>query len=91
MMADSKTSSNKSMWNSIKNSLRKRKYGMNIDSLMIWLLIWLNPKVDMFGLAKIMMVMFKVTVSLKVLIFITLGYGSLGLMTSVLLAPDGSV
>jgi hypothetical protein len=90
-MADSKTSSNKSMWNSINNSLRKRKSGTNTDSLMIWLLIWSNLKVGTFGLAKIMMVMFKVTVSLKVLIFITLGYGSLGLMTSVLLAPDGSV
>ena len=38
-----------------------------------------------------MMVMFKVTVLLKVKKFIRLGYGSLGLMTSVLLAPDGSV
>jgi hypothetical protein len=35
--------------------------------------------------------MFKVTVLLKVFILFKKGYGSLGLMTSVLLAPDGSV
>ena len=45
----------------------------------------------MFGPAKTMMVMSKVTVSLKVFIVSILGYGSLGLMSSVLLAPDGSV
>ena len=57
----------------------------------IWSLIWSNLKVDMFGPAKTMMVMSKVTVSLKVFIVSILGYGSLGLMSSVLLAPDGSV
>jgi hypothetical protein len=45
----------------------------------------------MFGPAKIMMVMFKAIVLLKVIFFFIEGYGSLGLMTSVLLAPDGSV
>jgi hypothetical protein len=45
----------------------------------------------MFGPAKTMMVMSKVTVLLKVFIVLILGYGSLGLMSSVLLAPDGSV
>lgn len=38
-----------------------------------------------------MTVMFKATVLLKVNFCLTQGYGSLGLMTSVLLAPDGSV
>lgn len=33
---------------------------------MIWLLIWLNLKEDMFGPAKTMMVMFKAIASLKV-------------------------
>jgi len=47
--------------------------------------------VDMFGPVRIMMVMFKVTVLLKVLFLSILGYGSLGLMSSVLVAPDGSV
>lgn len=45
----------------------------------------------MSGLARTMMVMCKVTVQLKVTLIKILGYGSLGLMTSVLLAPDGSV
>ena len=47
--------------------------------------------VDLFGPAKITMVMFNLIVLLKVKIYLNLGYGSLGLMTSVLLAPDGSV
>jgi isocitrate dehydrogenase len=37
------------------------------------------------------MVMCRATALLRVLICLFLGYGSLGLMTSVLLAPDGSV
>ncbi len=45
----------------------------------------------MYGLARTMTVMFKVIVLLKVIFCFILGYGSLGLMTSVLLAPDGSV
>jgi hypothetical protein len=45
----------------------------------------------LFGLVKIMMVMYNLTVLLKVIYKIYKGYGSLGLMTSVLLAPDGSV
>ena len=47
--------------------------------------------VDMYGLVKTMMVTFKVIVLLKVNLHFISGYGSLGLMTSVLLAPDGSV
>lgn len=35
--------------------------------------------------------MFNLIVLLKVIIKLYIGYGSLGLMTSVLLAPDGSV
>jgi len=38
-----------------------------------------------------MTVTFKAIVLLKVFTFLNSGYGSLGLMTSVLLAPDGSV
>ena len=64
---------------------------MNIDLLMIWLPIWLNLTVVLYGLVKIMMVMFNLIVLLKVIIKLYVGYGSLGLMTSVLLAPDGSV
>ena len=47
--------------------------------------------VALSGLVKIMMGMYKAIVLLKVLNMEYLGYGSLGLMTSVLLAPDGSV
>ena len=90
-MENSKTFSNKFMKNSTGRSLRIKKSGISIDWLMIWSLIWWNRREDLFGHAKTMMVMFKVTVLLKVKKFIRLGYGSLGLMTSVLLAPDGSV
>lgn len=45
----------------------------------------------MFGLVRIMMVMFNLIVLLRVHLCNILGYGSLGLMTSVLVAPDGSV
>lgn len=58
---------------------------------MIWSHTWLNQMVDLFGPVKITMVMFNLIVLLKVKIYLNLGYGSLGLMTSVLLAPDGSV
>ena len=58
---------------------------------MIWLPTWLSLMVALSGLAKTMMVTFNLTVWLKVYLFTNIGYGSLGLMTSVLLAPDGSV
>ncbi len=46
---------------------------------------------DLFGPAKITMVMSNLIALLKVHICLKIGYGSLGLMTSVLIAPDGSV
>ena len=43
----------------LTNKITKSKnYGINIVLLMIWLLIWLNQMEDLFGHAKIMMVMF---------------------------------
>lgn len=57
MMEDSKTSSKLSMKKTIKNYMRIRKSGMNTDSLMIWLLTWLNLREDLSGHAKTMMVM----------------------------------
>ncbi len=90
MMENSKISFRKST-NNTNHNLNKRKYGMSIDLLMIWSLTWLNPKEDSSGHVRTMTEMFKATVLLKVLIFFNQGYGSLGLMTSVLLAPDGSV
>ena len=75
----------------IKDNSKPRKYGMNTDLLMIWSHIWLNLMEVMYGLVKIMMEMFNLIVLLKVFINYILGYGSLGLMTSVLVAPDGSV
>lgn len=45
----------------------------------------------MFGLVRIMMVMCNLIVLPRVHLCNILGYGSLGLMTSVLIAPDGSV
>lgn len=58
---------------------------------MIWLLKPLNLKVVMFGHARIMMVMFNLILLLKVNKYFIIGYGSLGLMTSVLYTPDGAV
>ena len=74
-----------------KQNSKQKKFGMNIDLLMIWSLKSLKEKVDMFGLAKITMVMFNLILLLKVNIFFKLGYGSLGLMTSVLFTPDGAI
>jgi NADP-dependent isocitrate dehydrogenase len=45
----------------------------------------------MYGHAKTMMVTFNRICLLKVYTFSNLGYGSLGLMTSVLYTPDGSI
>lgn len=91
MMVDLRIFSKKYMKNNIRNNSKLKSYGMNIDLLMIWLPIWLNLTVVLYGLVKIMMVMFNLIVLLKVIIKLYVGYGSLGLMTSVLLAPDGSV
>jgi|688.fasta_scaffold48515_5 hypothetical protein len=91
MMVDLKTSSKKFMMKNIKLNLKLKRSGMNTGLLTIWLPIWLNLKVDMSGLVRIMMVMFNLTVLLKVQFYVNIGYGSLGLMSSVLVAPDGSV
>ena len=90
-MVDSKIFSKEFTKRHTRKISKKRKYGMSIGSLMIWLLTWLNQKEDLSGHVKTMMVMFKVIVLLKVSILFIKGYGSLGLMTSVLVAPDGSV
>ena len=45
----------------------------------------------MFGLARTMMVMFNQTQLLKVPLSNNTGYGSLGLMTSVLYTPNGAI
>jgi hypothetical protein len=50
-----------------------------------------KAKEVMFGPVKTMMEMFKVIYLLKVFKPKYLGYGSLGLMTSVLYSPDGSI
>ena len=91
MMADSRILFKGSMKKVIRKNSKLKSYGINIDLLMIWLHIWSNLMVALSGLVKIMMVMYKAIVLLKVLNMEYLGYGSLGLMTSVLLAPDGSV
>lgn len=45
----------------------------------------------MFGPAKITTVMFNLILQLRVIFYLRLGYGSLGLMTSVLFTPDGAI
>nr|VDC66861.1 unnamed protein product [Brassica rapa] len=82
-MADSKTSSKKCMKPAGSQSMRLLEYGMSTVSLTIWWLTLLRAKEAMYGHAKTMMVMSKV-------IFWHKGwFGSLGLMTSVLVCPDG--
>lgn len=91
MMEDSKIFLKKFIRKNIKNNSRPRNYGISTDSSMIWLPIWSNRKEVLFGRVKTMMVMFNLILLLKVKYKINVGYGSLGLMTSVLVAPDGSV
>lgn len=50
--------------NTNKNS-KLKKFGMNIDSLMTWLLKLLRGKEDMFGHVKTMMVMSNLILLLK--------------------------
>ncbi len=76
---------------SIKNNSNQRNSGMNIDSLMIWSHKSSRVREDMFGPVKIMMVTFNQILLLKVLNIFYSGYGSLGLMTSVLFTPDGAI
>ena len=90
-MADSRTSSKISMTTNTRHSTKSSASGTSTDSLTIWLPKPLNKKEDMFGLARTTTVMFNPTWSLKVYLQIILGYGSLGLMTSVLYTPDGAV
>jgi len=91
MMADSRIFSKIFMILNTNHNSKPRKFGINIDSLMIWSLKLLREKEDMFGHVKIMMVMFNLILLLKVIYFLRLGYGSLGLMTSVLFTPDGAI
>lgn len=67
MMVDSRTSSKKYTKKNIKKISKLRRSGMSTDLSMIWLHIWSNPKEGMSGHAKIMMVMFNLTASLKVI------------------------
>ena len=68
MMVNLKTSFKKCTIKNLKLNLNQLEFGMNIDSLMIWLLICLKVMVDLFGLVKTMMEMFKVIVLHKVLV-----------------------
>lgn len=91
MTVDSRTFSKISMIINIKRNLKPQESGTNIDLLMIWLLKLPNFKEVTYGPVKTMMVMSNLILLPKVLINLYLGYGSLGLMTSVLFTPDGAV
>ena len=58
MMEDLKIHFKKFIIKVINKIFKSKNYGINIVLLMIWLLIWLNQMEDLFGHAKIMMVMF---------------------------------
>ena len=60
MTVDLKISLKASIKANIKNNSKPENFGMNIDLLMIWSLKLLKEKEDMFGLAKITTVTFKV-------------------------------
>lgn len=91
MMADSRIFSKIFMTINIKKNSNQKNCGMNTDSLTIWSLKLLRVKGDTFGLAKTTMVTFNPISLLRVDLYIILGYGSLGLMTSVLFTPDGAI
>jgi len=90
-MVDSKISSKTCTKQNTSLNLNQKKSGMSTDSSMIWSLKLLKEKEDMFGLVKTTMVMFNQISSLKVFFILFSGYGSLGLMTSVLYTPDGAI
>ena len=69
-MVASRISSKKFTKSTIKNNSKKIRYGMNIVLLMIWSLIWLNLKEDMYGLARTTTEMFKAIASLKVILYL---------------------
>ena len=60
MMVDSRISLKVFIKVNIKNNSKPENSGMNIDLLMIWSLKLLKEKEDMFWLAKIKTVTFKV-------------------------------
>jgi hypothetical protein len=66
-MVDLKIFSKDSTIKLMKNNLKLQEYGINIDLLMIWSLKLQNSKEAMFGPAKTMMVMFNLTLLLKVI------------------------
>jgi len=69
-MVASRISSKKFTKSIIKNNSKKIRYGMSIVLLMIWSLIWLNLKEDMYGLARTTTEMFKAIASLKVILYL---------------------
>lgn len=64
-MADLKIFSKIFMILNTNKNFKLKKFGMNIDSLMIWLLKLLREKEDMFGHVKTMMVMSNLILLLK--------------------------
>lgn len=91
MMEDSRTFSITFMRLNTERNSKPRRSGMNTDLLTIWSPKLSRVKVDTSGPAKITMVMSNLIWLLKVINFINTGYGSLGLMTSVLFTPDGAI
>lgn len=75
----------------ISLNLNLKNSGTSIDSLMIWSPKLLRDKEGTFGPVRTMTAMFSQIWLLKVLFSNYLGYGSLGLMTSVLFTPDGAI
>jgi hypothetical protein len=71
--------------------MKAENSGTNTDSLTIWSLKSSREKEAMSGPVRIMMVMFSLIWSLKVFFVLSSGYGSLGLMTSVLYTPEGAI
>ena len=90
-MADSRTSSKTCTKLNTKKNSNQEDSGMNTDSSTIWSLKSSRVKEDTSGLARTMTVMFNLISSHKVIFVFNVGYGSLGLMTSVLFTPDGAI
>jgi len=66
MMVNLRTYSRRFMKSNTKQSLRRKRFGMNTDWLMTWSPTWLSLMVVSFGLARTTMVMSNLTALLKV-------------------------
>jgi hypothetical protein len=99
MMGDSRISLRRLFKNIIRRSLMKRRFGMSIGWLMIWLRKWWRVLAVTLWLWRVCPALLSANAQLLTVTadydgdvqsdIVAQGFGSLGLMTSVLITPDG--